>query len=541
MAHNIFSKLSLLVGLLFLFSSVSCSDESKEDDKPEFYIQRLDEPWKEIKALTGKITSAAEGAKFIIDDNSANAVALGLGSNAVADIEIVNFKGDFLNYPEGCRVDGLIRSTIRHIYISDAPSVYYYELEISDIRDINEPEPKPEPSPQPEVYDAEFVAGRLDIDTGGKAITSKEDYVDCTVSLSHSMEAAWSLSDVKAGIRGRGNSTWEWYPKKPYRIKFDKKQPMLGLPSAKSWVLLAEYRDPTDLMNAFVFELGQLLEMPATNHNRYVEVWLNGEYIGLYHLTEQVQQNKNRVDIDETTGYLIQLDKDDGPELSPLATDNFWSKVYGMPVCVKNPDTPSAAVLKEVKDDLAQLENAIHSRNWQEVGKLLNVTTMIDFIAIQELIYNVELDAPRSMYMHRDPLTGTKWTMGPLWDFDAGFDFDWGTMTTGHNYFASYRELVLGTAPATHTGTSYRVPGFFSELFLMPEFVEAYKARWKEIAALVPVAMETAEKYALANKDAFGREAAAWPIGKNSSMQITQMKTWLTNRVKYLDGVVAAY
>lgn len=403
-----------------------------------------------------------------------------------------------------------------------------------------EPEPVPEPEPDPgEEFSDELVAASLSITTeNGASISSKEEYVGCTVSLRHRNEV-WNLEEVPAGIRGRGNSSWEWYPKKPYRIKFDKKQSLLGLDAAKSWVLLAEYRDPTDLMNTFVFELGRLMGLPFTNHNRYVEVTLNGDYIGLYHLTEQVQQGSSRVNVDEKSGYLIQLDRDDGPELAPNATDNFWSQIYGMPVCVKNPDEPDGSVLKAAKVDLGNLESAIKAGDWNAVNGQLNVASMIDFLIVQELVYNVELDAPRSMYMHKD--VGGKWTMGPLWDFDAGFDFDWGTMYTGHRFFTDYKELVLGTDPRTHAGTIYNVPGFFSDLFKIPEFVEAYKNRWSQVADMIVTAWDASYAYYQANEEAFSREAKRWPIDVNFDSEIHKMKNWLVNRRNYLSTVISKY
>lgn len=394
--------------------------------------------------------------------------------------------------------------------------------------------------PEPDPVDNSLLAGRLEIVTdGGAAITSKEDYVKATFSMTHPIDD-WNLESVTGGIRGRGNSTWLWYPKKPYRIKFDKKQKLMGLDKAKSWVLLAEYRDPTSIMNAYVFELGNLLGLPYTNHNRYVEVVLNGEPQGLYHLTEQVQQNENRVNIDEQGGYLIQLDRDDGPELAPDATDNFWSAYYDMPVCVKNPEEPTPAILAEVKASLAELENAIAGGDMNEVEKLLDVKSMIDFLIIQELIYNVELDAPRSMYMHKD-IGNDTWHMGPLWDFDAGFDFNWTNMTTSHDYFASYRELVMGTKPATHAGTQYNIPGFFSDLFWIDAFVTRYKARWKEVRALEEQAWENTYRHYAANTALWEYDAAMWPVGKTPATEISRMQRWLHNRFTYLDTVVANY
>ena len=308
--------------------------------------------------------------------------------------------------------------------------------------DTNGVDPQPDPQPEPPVVSAAHVVAVMDITTeNGAPIKGKEkeDYVNCTITVDHP-DDQWDYTGT-GRIRGRGNSTWEWYDKKPYRIKLDEKASIVGLAAEKDWVLLANFRDPTHMMNTFVFELGHVMGMPYTNHSRYMEVTLNGEYIGLYQLTEQIEQGKNRVAVDDVEGVLIALDVDDGPEHSS-SKDNFWSEIYQMPVCVKFPEDIDVTGIKK---DFAQLESAILSirkskgnaaaikAGMDKVRELLDVQSFIDFLIIQELVYNVELAAPRSMYMHKDK--GGKWVMGPLWDFDAGFDFDWGTMTDGHHFF----------------------------------------------------------------------------------------------------------
>lgn len=406
--------------------------------------------------------------------------------------------------------------------------------------DTKEDEPIIEPEvtdPAPEGKEMKYRVAQLSIDTKGAEIASKKEYIDCQIALDADGEE-WDFSADDALIRGRGNSTWLWYHKKAYRIKLNKKAALMGMCEGKSWVLLANYRDPTDLMNTFVFELGSLCALPFTNHTRYVDVTLNGKEIGLYQLTEQVQQGKGRVNIDEKEGYLISLDKDDGPELAPSETDNFWSQVYKMPVCVKNPDEPTSEILSAVKTDLGQLELAIKNSNYDKIKSLLDISSFIDYVIIQELVYNVELEAPRSMYMHKDK-DGDIWHMGPLWDFDAGYDFDWSTMYTGHKFFTAYNELVLGTKPATHGGTIYSVPGFFSDMFKIRDFVAEYKARWKEVREMVPSAWESSRNYV--DEEIWSKEEKIWPIGYGSQSQIDRMENWINNRVNYLDSVINAY
>jgi spore coat protein CotH len=365
-------------------------------------------------------------------------------------------------------------------------------------------------------------------------VTSKEKYVNCSVTVNG--EGVYAGYHGSARIRGRGNSSWLWYDKKPYRIKLDEKAEMLGLGANKDWVLLANYRDPTHLMNAVAFEAARFMELPHVNHSRYLEVTLNGDYIGLYQLTEQVEADENRVEIDEEQGYLLSLDLDDGPSLNPEGEDNFWSQVFEMPVCVKNPEDQTPQQLNVIKENLAALENAVNSCNYEAVEQLMDIKSFINFLILQEFVYNVELAAPRSMYMYKDK--GGKYFMGPPWDFDGGYDFDWSTMYTGHNYFTSYRELVLGTDPARQKG-GYKVPAFFTQMFKNATFVAQYKAQWNGMhAGLLAHTTECIDKVAGYAAAAMERDYVRWHIDRHYQTEIARLKLWIQNRTEYLTTVI---
>ena len=113
-----------------------------------------------------------------------------------------------------------------------------------------------------------------------EAITSKEDYVKGTVTISKTPPFTEGF-EATMRIRGRGNATWS-YAKKPYRIKLDSKSKILGMPADKDWVLLAEYCDKSLLRTTYAFELSKLMELPWTPHGYHVEVFLNGSYNGTY-------------------------------------------------------------------------------------------------------------------------------------------------------------------------------------------------------------------------------------------------------------------
>ena len=389
---------------------------------------------------------------------------------------------------------------------------------------------------------------------GSVGVNSREEYVECYVSLDGKDGYNWYSAD--ASIRGRGNSTWSIYPKKPYRIKLNEKHKMLGLAKAKSWVLLANYRDLTSMMNTYVFEVARWMGMPYVNHTRFVELFVDGEYEGLYQLTEQVQQGENRVGVSKEEGILLSMDKDDGPELSPYATDNFWSTVYNLPMCVKYPDDVDVSVKDSIQMAFAELENAIKAVDYETLDSLMDMKSFMTMAMIQELVENVEICAPRSIFMYKDG--NGKWAMGPFWDWDAGFDFDWGTFYDGNifRYFGDYRELVLGTDPANRKGLYGATPKFFTDMFKSDRYTREYKALWNSVKdSIVEHSWTIVEQYVEElNKGAYARNKLRWPIVENFgwgnwgqtvsydvNQELSKMKTWLDNRVAYLDQVINAY
>lgn len=378
-------------------------------------------------------------------------------------------------------------------------------------------------------------------------IVEKETWLNCHISIDGKGE--YSNYSGTGRIRGRGNSSWLYYKKKPYKFKLDQKSKLLGLEKAKNWNLLSNYRDVTDMMNVLAFETARWMGLPNTNHSRFVEVFLNGDYVGVYQLTEKIEIHENRVNIDEVEGVLMSFDKDDGPELSPGAMDNFWSEVYGLPMCVKDPEDLPAEMMEAIKADFAELERAVKARDYAAVDKLMDIPSFISILQLHEYLYNVEIDAPRSLYIYKDK--GGKYIFGPVWDWDAAYDFDWSNWTENHTYFSDYRELIYGRAPLTASGAAYKINEFFRDLFGNETFVKQYKAAWAEVSdSIVERNWTEVQKYvAEMNKGASLRDVARWPLKNPSwwggdyvvSEELDKMHTWLKHRKNYLDGIIANY
>lgn len=537
----------ILIYMMVALLVAGCSSESEESDEEgsQKRIEAKDKTVYHADEFAAYLSYDETGKEWKIQVNTEEDNPFPWGDELGVHITVGNFREEFRQY-QNQRV--LLSGSYQQLYtievVPGVAYVNYYTFNIETIRLWEEGETEEQHRP---ALPARYRVATMTITTdNGAKVDSKEkaDYRACTIKI-ESDTAAWNY-EGRGRIRGRGNSTWEWYPKKPYRIKLDEKASILGLADDKDWVLLANYRDPTHLMNTFVFEMGQGMGMPYTNHTRYVEVTLNGDYIGLYQLTEQVEQGKNRVNIDGKQGWLIALDVDDGPQEAPTATDNFWSAVYRMPVCVKSPEASDYATPETLCDDaraaLETLERAVLNHDYEALARVCNIPVMIDYLLIQEYIYNVEVAAPRSIFLFKEKGDGTKWTFGPLWDFDAGFDFDWSQMTTGHRFFSDYRETVLGTDPANHVSDYTYTPSFFTDMWKNRQFVGEVKTRWK---ALMPRIMgefwPEARRYAEAAAEAMERDARRWPIGKDAKTEINRMEKWLNSRAVYMDNIVNRY
>jgi hypothetical protein len=190
----------------------------------------------------------------------------------------------------------------------------------------------------------------------GTDITSKYDFVNMNFVLTDpgNPKNDVSKTDMADSIKGRGNTTWDW-PKKPYRIKFRDKTSLFGHVAQRNWVLLAEYLDPTFVTTAAVFELGKnVFELPFTQNYHHVQLYLNGEYAGVYVLTEHNQVNPGRVDIDPVEGWFVEIDNYYDAE--PM----FRTKNYNLPIMIKSPEMDGAVNMDNpayhfVRDDWDEL------------------------------------------------------------------------------------------------------------------------------------------------------------------------------------------
>lgn len=261
---------------------------------------------------------------------------------------------------------------------------------------------------------------RITTDLPVEEVPDKENYLSATIEFFPSEGSVDTLIS-KVNIRGRGNTTWEM-PKKPYRLKFDKKQSLAGLPKAKSFVLIANYLDNTLMKNAVAFEMARLLDMPYANEAVPVDLVFNGEPRGSYMLTQKVGINAGSVDIDEMSGVMWEIDSYFDEEYK------FRSTRYNLPCMIKDPDfleiaegdTVTAKVYWEYwRGDLDLAINQVYNGRWQDV---FDAGSLVDYLLVNHLLGNLEITQAKSIYLYKEG-PGMKYKFGPVWDFDWALGF----------------------------------------------------------------------------------------------------------------------
>ena len=326
----------------------------------------------------------------------------------------------------------------------------------------------------------------INTDDGG-GIQSKEYYKSGTMFAQNNAETGKAVYDGAIQIKGRGNTTWR-LPKKPYRIKLDKKTDLFGMGANKNWVLIANYIDESLLRNKTAYDLSEQLGLEYMQ-STWTDVILNGNYIGNYQLCEQIRIDETRVNIFDWEGEakdvakaIAKAEKKKGNILDQdaleeaMKSDLAWittgyvdfeearyytGKTYddisggylfelsheydeiskfttetGLLVMLKSPEylVTNPEMMEYAQKFWHDFETAYRAEDgyvtMEDGGRvhyteLADIDSMVSYWLVMEIMGNIDsVDKSRYAYLDMD----SKLTFGPAWDFDWGS----GSITVGY-------------------------------------------------------------------------------------------------------------
>ena len=351
----------------------------------------------------------------------------------------------------------------------------------------------------------------IHIDTEGSApIVSKEEYLNCYITVSNTADG-YAMEGALGQVRGRGNTSFQ-VDKCSYKIKFDERTDLFGMGDARDWALISNHFDLSIVRNYIAYAVASKFETQRfASKNQFIDLYVNGEYRGVYLVCEQVEVQENRVNITEgstevDTGYLIELD-------SRAEDRGFY--VFGKFHAVKTPNPNKGELSSEQMTYIFRYVSSAHStilkKSWSEVCEVVDVDSFAEAYVIYELFKCVDVGYA-SFFMFKE--AGGKLAVGPVWDFDRSMG------NVGNNDAARRYDSLWARKDNM----------WFLGLFMHEEFEMLVREKLEKYLPTIRQTLEACYIYLEAHEESFNRNFERWDILGGyvypNPSELNRLQTW---------------
>ena len=401
----------------------------------------------------------------------------------------------------------------------------------------------------------------ISINTYGEDIPD-EPRIDAYMGIINNNSGTNNINDPfndyngKITIEKRGNSSQE-QEKPPYRFETvdnngeNNNVKLLGLPEENDWILYAPWSDKSLLRNVLIYSLSNEMGRYAPR-SKFVELYLNKEYRGVYVLMEKIKRDKNRVAISSldpnsnfgdnlTGGYILKFDWAETGDNN----GGFFSLIDGMRYNYHypKPDEISSEQENYIQSYINSYENIMNSNKYNSeegYSSFIDIGSFVDFIILQEISRNVDAYG-LSTYIYKDKESiNNKLTAGPIWDFNHGFgncDYYKAWETVGWNISYTYNDMDQRAF-------------WWLKLWNDDNFQEMIKDRYKllrESTLSINNINTLIDQYVFKLGTSVNKNFTKWPIlgeyiWPNKQVfdtyqeEIIYLKTWINNRLTWMDS-----
>jgi hypothetical protein len=390
------------------------------------------------------------------------------------------------------------------------------------------------------------------------------------------------------GIEYRGSTSFRLFDQKSYGFELrdvadnDTDSAIMDFPIQSDFILYAPANDKSLIRNTLIYDLSNQIGMYASR-TKFVQLYIDGSYLGLYVLMEKMKRDKARINITKmgindndasqvTGGYIIKIDKSAGDnsivgwEADAIYTealsfrslyDPNGNKILYTPYGPKKGaetyymyeypkfDAITDAQKKYLQTYINDFENTLLSNNFSNAttgySKYIDENSFIDFLILNEFAYNP--DAYRlSTFMNMD--RSGKLKMGPIWDFNLGFGNDDRTaFTNASTWMFNFNNY--------YPGDSWLINFWWKKLLADPTFVTKLKTRWTSYRTTVLSEQNitnTIEKQIAILKinNSIDKHFERWKIlgvklpynnfvGKTHQEELDFLKSWISKRLLWMD------
>ena len=340
-------------------------------------------------------------------------------------------------------------------------------------------------------------------------------------------------------IKGRGNSTWLFFDKRPYKLAFKEPVALLDMTEAYEWAMLSNSMDHTLLRNTIALELANVLEIPYTAENQWAHVYENGNYIGIYLICKNQEINEYSINLLENASneqvYYLEYAINNGNDENNIRFNDVegssknWSKSGKISIKYPSQEYLKSEEKKKIELEINKLNEYILHQDWENISKIINLESFVDNFIVNEIMLSGDMGYAFGMYKDIEG----KWNLGPAWDFDQSA----GNSTFGGTSFSGWY---------AKTGCENI---WYTNLIQIDEFENLVKTRWTEkYADIVEKIHMIKELYSQYGKDVENNFIRWNAIGKDywrapdEIIELTTytenfnyLFTWLDNRVEWMN------
>lgn len=359
--------------------------------------------------------------------------------------------------------------------------------------------------------------------------------------------------DGRIGIERRGYSSQMVSDKKPYGLTTlqddntsNNNVSLFGMPAENDWILNPLAYDQTGMRDVLAYELSNQIGQYASR-SQYCEVILNGDYRGLYVFLEKIKVDKNRVNIEKmdetcnqppevTGGYIVQADRSDNDLMAWTMQTylmNWWGPVY----TYFTHHYPKHNNITSTQNDyihnvFLDLESVAHNYDTDittGIPSVIDIPSFVDFMIMAEFTSNVDV-YHLSTFFHKDRCG--KLRAGPIWDYNLAFGYDAFGNRSGYDVWQFDNQDNTG-------------PRFWKDLFDTDEFRCYFAKRWFELTEegmpldynLISNRIDEIDTLIA---EAIGRDNQRWNQMSQHAQYVNDMKTWLQQRIDWLNGHIGS-
>lgn len=321
-----------------------------------------------------------------------------------------------------------------------------------------------------------------------------------------------------SALKGRGNASWWGSEKKPYSLNLAVETDMLGLGRGRKWILLANSMDRTNVKNRAVFQYAREVGLAYSPDCEWVDLYLNGEYAGLYLLCERNEIHHQRVDVPKENTFLVSL------ELESRLISRGYPYIrtdagQALRIYQQYMETEQVAQMWQSAENAILAPDSIDPVTGKHLSELIDLDSWVRKYLLEEVFANVDA-CSISQFFYTDG--SGKIFAGPVWDYDGAMG-------------SFVPESLFGNRVQACEGKP--LP-WFSTLYMKDFFIERVKELYKTEfrPLLLRLLTDDLAMYARMTAPAARMNLVRWS-GMDPQTELQKVKAYMESRIAFLDNL----